>query len=318
MSLLVPSIRDRIDAHGDLDEDSIYQQKLKNVSQEWEFSPVDQFFSQSNDDTNDMEFNYTTANFGVLGLWDATLKNLKLLNESSTGVYKLFFLARHGEGWHNWISGKYSKEEWMSKWRFLGTDGEIEWGPDAKLTPKGIDQAKENRDCWNDQISKGAPIPKKFYVSPLLRSLDTMKYTWESQVIPTPMVLENLRETIGVHLCHTRSPKSDIQKRFPNVEFEPGFTENDELADKYSQTREELNEQFLRLNGVLQEIFSNDDEDVISITSHAGTIRSLITVIGHRKFTICTGGMIPIVVRGVRTGSREEYRSGKTDQEKLQ
>lgn len=36
------------------------------------------------------------------------------------------------------------------KWRFLGTDGELTWGPDAGLTELGIRQAKENNMVWKE------------------------------------------------------------------------------------------------------------------------------------------------------------------------
>lgn len=308
MSLLIPDARDHIDAHADLDQDVLYQQLLTEATLDtpnkflWKFAPVDGFFKQSLQDTDDMEFNYITDNFGIRKSWNEITSELEHLNRSSDDntQYKLLFLARHGQGWHNIASQKYPKHEWMSKWRFLGSDGEITWGPDADLTDLGIKQAQENCLAWNEQLSKNAPLPSKFFVSPLQRSIHTLKYTWEYKAIPRPVVLENLRETIGIHLCHQRSPKSVLEKQFEFLDFEESFEEDDLLMKKYSIKREELNQQFLRVNGVLQDIFDSDDE-IISITSHAGTIRSFITVIGHRKFTIPVGGMIPIVVKGVRS-----------------
>lgn len=114
-------------------------------------------------------------------------------------------------------------------------------------------------------------------------------------------MVENLRETIGLHLCHKRSTKSQLQSKFPNLVFPEDFEEEDELFEAYvNPRREQLYEQFARIHSVLQNIFDNDSNDILSITSHAGTIRAFITVIGHRKFTIPTGGMIPIVVKGVK------------------
>ena len=71
-------------------------------------------------------------------------------------------------------------------------------------------------------------------------------------------------------------------------------------------------EQSLRLNGYLQDLFEQDcksgkvdkklavDNIFISTTSHSGTIRSVINVVGHRNFTVSTGGMLPIVVKATR------------------
>ncbi|KAK6460591.1 phosphomutase [Scheffersomyces coipomensis] len=311
MSLLVPTQRDRVDSHEDLDQDEIYFQNLLKLSESetykhefpWDFSPVDDYFVQSDHSKDDFSFRYTEENFGVTKPWSTIIQEIKELNKNAPPnvSYKVLFLARHGEGWHNIATSKYSKDDWFAKWRFVGTDGEISWGPDANLTELGIDQALENKQAWNQQLDNGAPLPSKFYVSPLQRSLRTLQYTWEDQPIPQPIVLEHLRETIGVHLCHQRSKKSEIKSQFPMVDFEEDFPEHDELAEKFSKKREELNEQFLRINKVLQDIFTKDkDHQFISITSHAGTIRAFITVIGHRKFTIPTGGMIPIVVKGTR------------------
>ena len=93
--------------------------------------------------------------------------DLQQLNRDSPDneIYKLIFLARHGQAKSNVASQKYSKEEWMRKWRFLGTDGELTWGPDADLTELGLKQAAENHQCWKQQLLEGAPYPKRFYVS---------------------------------------------------------------------------------------------------------------------------------------------------------
>lgn len=326
-SLLIPSARDRVDSHADLDQDELYYERISQLQNTpdsahmdaypWSFSPVSGFFKQTDPNTDDLMFNYTEEDLGRLHPWKDIVEQMDELNKNSpeNECYKVLFLARHGEGWHNIASHKYPSEEWMRKWRFLGTDGELTWGPDADLTELGIRQAKENNMVWKDQIAKGAPIPSKFYVSPLKRSCHTLNYTWENIDIPNPIVVEKLRETIGIHLCHKRSTKSEIKENFPSFHFEPGFSETDELEKAYSVNREKLHEQFLRVNEFLQELFEQDWDNTkghlneeqlknntfLSITSHAGTIRSFITVINHRKFTIPTGGMIPIVVKGTRT-----------------
>ncbi|CAK7890883.1 hypothetical protein CAAN1_01S00936 [[Candida] anglica] len=304
MSLLIPNKRDWVDAHSDLDEDVLFHEKWQeskvNLNSYWKFEPVANFFKQTDESTDDMAFNYATEDFGIKSDWETLKEELKELNASSKygEKYKLLFLARHGQGWHNVASVKYSPEDWFNKWRLLGTDGELTWGPDANLTPLGVNQAKENNQLWKEQLAKGAPFPTKFIVSPLQRSSHTLVHTWEGINIPNPIVVEKVRETIGANICHQRATKTIIGQRFSTFEFEPEFTENDEIFDKFTPGREKLHQQFLRVNEFLQELFENDDNTVISITSHAGTIRAFITAVGHRKFTIPTGGMIPIVIRG--------------------
>lgn len=305
MSLLIPNSNDHHDAYGDLDEDEKYRAALKEQQKfTWSFSPVLGFFKQTDPETNDMEFRYTQEDFGILKPWSKIIAELEELNDTTPENvhYKLVFFARHGQGWANVAGRKYSKQEWYDKWRFLGTDGEITWGPDADLTELGEKQALENQQAWKEQLeNKGAPYPKKFYVSPLQRSIKTHSITWNNQEVS---VVENLRETIGLHLCHRRSNKSVLETKFPHLKFPDDFKEEDEQFDSWSR-REELHEQFLRINKVLENIFDEDeghkkDADVICVTSHAGTIRAFITVLGHRKFVIPTGGMIPIVIRGER------------------
>lgn len=303
MSLLTPTERDRHDAHGDLDEDTRYLAVLgSETGYCWRFEPVSGFFLQNDSTTDDMTFNYAVSDFGRVHGWKETIEKLEALNAAAPENvrYKLLFLARHGEGWHNIASLKYPKEEWFAKWRHLGTDGEMTWGPDANLTDLGLRQAQENNLLWHQQIAKGAPVPALFYVSPLLRSSRTLVETWKGIDTPQPLVVESLRETMGVHLCHKRSSKKEIAAQFPQFAFEEGFSEEDVLFEAHTPEREQLHQQFLRINGFLQGLFE-DMEPVVSITSHAGTIRAFLTVIGHRKFTIPTGGMIPVVVRGEKT-----------------
>ena len=170
MSLLVPNSNDRHDAHGDPNEDALFynliaERNLSSLGQHmWKFSPQHGFFKQSDPNTDDMEFRYTEENFGIEKSWGAIINELNELNASapSNVQYKLIFFARHGQGWANVAGRKYSKEEWYNKWRFLGSDGEITWGPDADLTELGINQAFENHDAWREQLDKGCLL----YTSP--------------------------------------------------------------------------------------------------------------------------------------------------------
>lgn len=325
MSLLIPTECDYEDAHGgDPKQEEIYKeeiaklQKTTDTNFPWKFEVVPGFFKQSDDSTDDLKFNYATDNFGRIGLWEEIIARLQELNKNAADneVYKLLFLARHGQGYHNVIVNKYGIEQWNKKWHSLTTDGELIYAPDPMLTDLGISQAKENNQAWREQLKQGAPIPSKFYVSPLQRSCHTVVHTWDG-IKPTslhPLVYEGVRETLGLNLCDKRSTRTVICERFEKphgFNIDDTVTENDELyKDDY---RETLVEQSIRLNKFLQYLFEQDftgtqvnrskalDDIFVSITSHAGTIRSFITVLGHRHFTISTGGMIPIVVKATRT-----------------
>lgn len=324
MSLFKPSHEDYEDAHTEPQTQDEYNAKVLELSQtskedyQWKFEAVPGFFVQSAPGVDELEFNYIESNLGRLKSWKEIQAGVAKLNESAqpNESYKVIFCARHGQGFHNQIVAKYGLDAWYSKWNVLGRDGDVVYGPDPMLTEKGIAQAKQNHDAWKDEIEvHGAPMPSKFYVSPLQRSLWTCVYTWEGlrPATVSPVVVENLRETIGVHLCDKRSTKTVISERFGKhgFVFEDGFTEEDE---RHSMTRETLVEQALRVNTFCQRLFE-DDWDVatghvdkasaqknafVSTTTHAGTIRAFITVFNHRLFTISTGGMIPIVVKATR------------------
>ena len=61
--------------------------------------------------------------------------------------------------------------------------------------------------------------------------------------------------------------------------------------------REPNDARFLRLKSALDEIFTSDDSTYITISAHSGAITSILEVIGHRKFRLQTGGIIPVVVK---------------------
>lgn len=324
MSLLIPTKTDWLDAHGAQGAEELYQQQLANLKEQnpedfkWDFEVVPGFFAQLDPSTDDLEFRYTEANLGRLKLWKDIESELQQLNDNSDDnvSYKLILCARHGQGFHNVVVEKYSLEEWHAKWGALGTDGELDYGPDAMLTDLGINQGKENRQVWAREIEEhGAPIPLKFYVSPLQRSLWTCVYTWEG-LRPNhikPVVTESLRETIGRDMCNQRLLKSVILERFGKHDFvfEPGFEEEDMFHGKFQET---AMDHAVRTNKFCQALFEEDwDEELgkvnknearkhsfVATTSHAGTIRSFILVFGHRRFTVSTGGMVPIVVKATR------------------
>lgn len=312
MSLLIPTANDYRDAHVNIKEHSIkYQQEFGKLKDEqvdgeyiypFDFEVVNGFFHQSDEKTVDLEFNYATDNLGLVNNWKETIEKLEELNKGED-TYKLIFFARHGQGLHNFAVAKYGDLEWERKWHFLGSDGEIVWGPDPSLTELGIKQAQENNQVLKEQISKGMPMPSKFYCSPMLRSCQTLEESWKGITTPQPIITELIRETAGRSLCHKRSTRKEIVERYPNWKVDENVSEQDTLFSL--ENGETLYEQCFRVNSFLQQIFSADvteqdklDNSFVSTTSHAGTISCVVAVTGHRPFTISTGGMIPMVIRG--------------------
>lgn len=326
MSLLIPTKQDYVDARDGLDRIPLYHEKIKQLLKErdpqshellypWSFEVVQDFFVQSDDSTDDLNFNYALSDFGIKKPWKQIIQQLDDLNSNAkeNESYKLLFLARHGQGRHNEIINRYGVQEWRRKWHNLTADGDYVYSPDSPLTDIGIAQAQENNVAWKEQLDKGAPLPSKFYVSPLQRSCNTLYLTWKD-IIPKeihPKVVENVREIIGFHLCNKRSTKTTILERFGKYGFvtEAGFEEDDVL---YTDVQEEADAHSLRTNKFLQSLYEEDwntankevdnkTHQVISVTSHGGTIKTFLAVIGHRHYTIPTGGMIPVVIKATRS-----------------
>lgn len=306
MSLLIPSQNDYIDARAGYKLLPQYHQRLGKLEKleefKWEFLVVQGFFKQSDGATDDLAFNYATHDFGITKPWDQIIEELNQLNANAdeNTRYKLLFNARHGQGYHNVVVLKYGSEEWHRKWHKYDRDGDIIIGPDPELTELGIAQARENHDVWTKQLEKGCPLPTRFFASPLQRScktlLETMQGLWPQGT--KVIVTDRIREIIGYHLCNKRSPKLTVIERFGQYGFEPeaSMTEEDE---EYGDDEEPFDDMCLRLNKFLQYLFEYDDT-VISTTSHGGVIKCLLAVLGHRNFTISTGGMIPVVVKATK------------------
>jgi broad specificity phosphatase PhoE len=99
---------------------------------------------------------------------------------------------------------------------------------------------------------------------------------------------------MGQHTCDRRSTATEIAEEYPSYHFEDGFTDEDLLWDpKVRESNEDRNK---RLRSLLDDIFATDESTYISLTAHSGAITSVLEVLGHRKFALATGAMIPVVV----------------------
>lgn len=278
-----------------------------SMKSKYNFSVVPGLFAQDNPSTNDSDFNHITARqFGLLlESWaELTDKLAALRKECSSSCstadgsrIKLMFLARHGQGTHNWAIVKYGQKEWDDHWSLLNGDGTVVWGPDAELTQLGKNQASDNNTAWKAQLDLGVPLPSRYFVSPFTRALDTMRLTWDSIGYSgdRPLVMEHLREDIGEHTCDMRRTRSYIQDRFGDlVEIDKSVTELDSLWT--ADHRETAAEHDARSLHFLNWLFDNVSDNTVSITSHSGTTNSILRLINHRPFELPPGGMIPVVV----------------------
>lgn len=251
------------------------------------FTSSKKYFQQSNPLIP--EFAVDSSNFGLNKQysWDDVVSGLN-------SNQKLFFLQRHGEGWHNVAQQDLhiGPIEWQCYWSIRdGKDG-IEWY-DAELTPKGHQQI-------NSLVSKikntsSFPHPDKFYVSPLRRTLETWQETWLNLPHKTATIKEFARELYGIDTESERHNRTYIENKFPGFDFEAGFQHDDVLWSPVY--REGLENIYYRAASLLTDIFEDaKDDKVISIVLHGGIINAILAVSQHRLFNVPTGGVIPVVI----------------------
>ncbi|KAG8989457.1 hypothetical protein FRB90_002240 [Tulasnella sp. 427] len=264
---------------------------------EIEYSAVPGFFKQSIWGANATELGPTPKRFGLIDghkkYWRTFRQKIKKLNHKSGKhtTYKVLFLGRHGEGYHNLGLNYYGEDEWDRKWGRLTGNGTITWGPDAKLTPNGIKQAERVNALWKNEMENGGgiPLPTALFVSPLRRALYTFNYTFDGVVESrTPLIVENLRDAYGLRTSDWRHNKTWIHERFPRYEFEEGFTESDELWQEGK--REPTEHVQKRVKGVLDKLFSLSDT-YLALVAHDKVLSATFNLTGHPDYDVPTGAL---------------------------
>ena len=270
------------------------------------YTTITGYFSQDAPSTNASTFNFTTTNFGLINRtypadsnhgdsktqWERFEHHVSVLNQHSPKnlQYKVIFLGRHGEGYHNTAEAYYGTPAWNCYYSILNGNLTVTWA-DAHLTAVGMMQALTVKSFWAAEIElQNIPTPQSFYTSPLTRCLQTANLTFNGlkklnhPFIPT--VKELLREGISGHTCDRRSSKTYIQDTFPSYHFEEGFQENDPLWEPLHG--ETPADQDSRSKRILDDIFTHDRGTYISITSHSGEIASILRgtnihflIVGH-------------------------------------
>lgn len=229
---------------------------------------------------------------------------LRLNQEAARNVdYKVLFMGRHGQGFHNAAESFYGTPAWNCYWAELNGNATTSW-EDAHLTQPGIAQAQIANAFWASRIEdQKIHTPDSFYTSPLYRCLATANITFNGLDLGTyggnskfaPTIKELLREGISIHTCDHRSNKTFIADSFPTYKFEPGFVEHDPLWN--GVTSESNSAQDYRSRIVLDDIFTNDKGVYISFTSHSGELGSVLRVLNHIPFSLNTGEVIPVLVK---------------------
>ncbi|KAJ5329445.1 hypothetical protein N7452_009835 [Penicillium brevicompactum] len=299
-----------------------------------EYSAVTGYFLQDEDSTDASTFDYTAENFGLINRtypadkhikkhqsftqWERFYRQVSQLNEDAPKnvEYKVLFLGRHGEGWHNAAETYYGTPAWNCYWAELDGNSTATWA-DASLTDNGVSQALAANTFWQKEINEQRiHTPDHYYVSPLTRTLQTANLTFTGLDLPKgsasfkPTIKELFREGISIHTCDHRRSRSYIHKLFPSWPIEKGFSEEDELWN--GVTAETSGAQDIRSTTALGQVFfssSSKKESFVSITSHSGEISSILRVLGHRTFKLNTGAVIPVLVKAKKTGKESATTS---------
>ena len=78
--------------------------------------------------------------------------------------YTLLFFGRHGESWHDFANSFYSTPAWGNCWSKLNGNSTITWGPDAEVTPSGVEQVANTAAAWRKELPTG-PATQVLYSS---------------------------------------------------------------------------------------------------------------------------------------------------------
>ncbi|OWZ63143.1 hypothetical protein AYX14_03698 [Cryptococcus neoformans] len=219
---------------------------------------------------------------------------------------KVIFAARHGQAEHNTIKERYQIPDDIGQILHPILD------PD--LTDLGRSQAAALSYALQREITRGMPLPNKWYVSPMKRAGETCGIEWgwlfeenkgkgKSHGVPAT-VIENLREHLHVHECDRRSSLSDLQRDFPSFTYTSETTEEDELWQPGEVRNRETEEELVARcgAGIAQVLDMSKDSIYISITSHSGALRGICKSLGVPSRSLIVGEMNIFVLRVKKIG----------------
>jgi broad specificity phosphatase PhoE len=147
------------------------------------------------------------------------------------------------------------------------------------------------------------PLPGAVYTSPLTRCLETTDAIFrevfrENAAAFRPNINEALRGRLTYHAFNRRSNRSWIANNFPDYVSLPSFSEEDNLwtADGWEAdgALEERSQQ------VLEDIFSDDCNPFVALTTHSYLISAILALVGMKPFLVREATSIAVLVRRVR------------------
>ncbi|EQC24893.1 hypothetical protein SDRG_17214 [Saprolegnia diclina VS20] len=220
--------------------------------------------------------------------WHALTK-LPLVQEPSV---KVLYWVRHAEGHHNAAERFYGTPTWDAT---VSLSDEY---LDAALNDAGLADARNRSTHMLYERHIGLPLDK-IIVSPLTRTLQTAHELFrlnDSSVPSVPIIaMENCRETLGVHTCDKRSPRSALVEAFPKVNWSLIDDEEDTLwSPSHRETNDEIQ---MRCHAFLDDVFTRIPDKYIAIVSHAGFIQNCMVLLRYPNYKPKNCETIPTVVQ---------------------
>ena len=131
------------------------------------YTTVPGYFLQDDPSTNASTFDYTATNFGLINQtypgisagnltqWQQYRELVESLNANAplNTVYKVLFMGRHGEGYHNAAESYYGTPAWNCYWSELTGNATVSWF-DADLTANGVAQARKANSFWRSRVAE--------------------------------------------------------------------------------------------------------------------------------------------------------------------
>ncbi|POM61319.1 Phosphoglycerate mutase family [Phytophthora palmivora] len=232
--------------------------------------------------------------------WDEFQRKIAQLEkkpESNASVprqVKVVYFVRHAEGIHNAADKLFGSERWESELAFQ--DKYL----DADLTPFGLNDAlSKGPNSVKAELERGMPPIERVVVSPLSRAIQTAKNFFAKDQVPeTPFVcMESCREVLGCHTCDKRRSVSELQLKFPDVDFSAIKTENDMLwTPTHRETDEEMQ---TRAKQFLLELFRDIPERNVAVVTHSGFMESVCAVVLGIRIHPANCEVIPLVLEAV-------------------
>ncbi|KAM3510544.1 hypothetical protein MY11210_005797 [Beauveria gryllotalpidicola] len=236
--------------------------------------------------------------------WARFVEHVHALNrEAPDNVsYKIMFLTRHGQGFHNVLKDKAAAGETCDDENH-GDDAEARCF-DALLTDVGLAQADALGAQW--RATAGLPVPQSHYASPLTRCLQTAERYLQLRMSAAPrrrrptIIKEGLRERWTTHTANMRRSRAWIAARWPACDIEDGFSEEDLLGTTVrAETETENRERVMR---ALEDVFDEEEGggagEVVAWTFHSLTMRALMGGLGMVPFKVQPATTVAVLVRG--------------------